>query len=62
VVHFGEFELRNTASFGVASYPEHGKHPDELTRCADQALYRVKTRGRAGLAFFVAGEVTDAGT
>jgi diguanylate cyclase (GGDEF)-like protein/PAS domain S-box-containing protein len=46
VVRFGNFELRNTASFGVASYPEHGKNPDELTRCADQALYRAKGEGR----------------
>lgn len=35
-----------TASFGVASYPEHGLHVDALCRCADVALYSAKARGR----------------
>jgi diguanylate cyclase (GGDEF)-like protein/PAS domain S-box-containing protein len=56
VVRFGEFELRNTASFGVASYPEHGKHPDELTRCADQALYRAKAAGRNRVVAYTGGD------
>lgn len=31
---------------GLAAYPEHGKTPDDLIRCADQALYKVKHEGR----------------
>lgn len=38
--------LRVTASIGVASYPDHGVTPDELTREADAALYRAKRAGR----------------
>ena len=45
VVH-GNFPIRFTISLGVSAYPEHGKTPDELTRCADQALYRAKREGR----------------
>ncbi|MER2541490.1 MAG: diguanylate cyclase [Azonexus sp.] len=43
---FGNFDLRFTASIGVASYPEHGKVPDELTQFADLALYMAKHEGR----------------
>lgn len=45
-VHFGEFELKLTASFGVAAYPDHGKTSDELIRMADSALYAAKRAGR----------------
>lgn len=39
-------ELKVTASFGIALYPEHGHSVDELIQRADQALYRAKSRGR----------------
>ncbi|HEX6733986.1 MAG TPA: diguanylate cyclase [Azonexus sp.] len=42
----GGFSIGFTISLGVAAYPEHGKTPDDLTRCADQALYRAKAAGR----------------
>jgi diguanylate cyclase (GGDEF)-like protein/PAS domain S-box-containing protein len=42
----GNFHITFTISLGVAAYPEHGKTPDDLTRCADQALYRAKDEGR----------------
>ena len=45
IVH-GDFPIRFTISLGVAAYPDHGKTPDDLTRCADQALYRAKHGGR----------------
>lgn len=45
IVH-GNFPIRFTVSLGVAAYPEHAKTPDDLTRCADQALYRAKDAGR----------------
>ena len=38
--------IRFTISLGVAAYPGHGKTPDELTRCADRALYQAKREGR----------------
>ena len=38
--------LSATVSIGVATYPEHGLTPKELTHEADQALYRAKERGR----------------
>lgn len=46
VFSFGNFSLSATASFGVSSYPHHGKTPDELTRTADAALYSAKRNGR----------------
>lgn len=42
----GNFQLTFTISLGVSAYPDHGKTPDELTRCADQALYQAKHDGR----------------
>jgi diguanylate cyclase (GGDEF)-like protein len=37
--------VRVTASFGVASWPEHGEG-DDLLRAADFALYEAKNRGK----------------
>ncbi len=41
---------RITASIGIAAFPIHGRESLELLRAADQALYRVKSRGKAGYA------------
>jgi diguanylate cyclase (GGDEF)-like protein len=35
-----------TASFGVATYPEDGRTPQELIARADGALYKAKAAGR----------------
>lgn len=43
--HAGD-PIRVTASFGVASSPEHGRTPDELLAAADAALYEAKRRGK----------------
>jgi diguanylate cyclase (GGDEF)-like protein len=38
--------LRITASFGVASVPQHAKDTKEIVEMADTALYRAKQLGR----------------
>ena len=39
-------------SIGVALYPDDGDTLDELIRCADTAMYRVKDRGRGSFRFY----------
>jgi diguanylate cyclase (GGDEF)-like protein/PAS domain S-box-containing protein len=39
-------EIRITASFGVAVFPDHGQTREELIRAADRALYQAKRNGR----------------
>jgi diguanylate cyclase (GGDEF)-like protein len=46
VVQFGGNEIRVTASFGVASYPESVRSRDGLVQAADSALYEAKRSGR----------------
>ena len=48
----GNFPIHFTISLGVAAYPEHGKTPDDLTNCADQALYGAKHKGRNRVVVF----------
>ncbi|HVP67463.1 MAG TPA: sensor domain-containing diguanylate cyclase [Anaeromyxobacteraceae bacterium] len=43
-------EIRVTASFGIASFPEDGKTAEELLQLADAAMYRVKETTRDGIA------------
>ena len=38
--------IRVSASFGVACFPDHGRDSASLIRCADEALYDAKNRGR----------------
>ncbi|MDH4027882.1 MAG: GGDEF domain-containing protein, partial [Nitrospirota bacterium] len=35
-----------TASFGIATYPENGKSPDDLLIAGDERLYRAKSQGK----------------
>jgi diguanylate cyclase (GGDEF)-like protein len=42
-------KVRLSASFGIASYPDHGGTKDDLIARADQAMYRVKSRGKNGV-------------
>lgn len=53
-VAVGTTRVSFTVSLGVAAFPEHGKTPDDLTRCADQALYRSKNDGRNRVSVFLA--------
>lgn len=41
-----------SASIGVALYPEHGDCKKTLVRAADEAMYRAKELGRAGVVFY----------
>ncbi|MEM9029742.1 MAG: nitrate- and nitrite sensing domain-containing protein [Pseudomonadota bacterium] len=46
-VRYGEKALpRITASLGIAVYPDHGVMPQDLMKCADDALYASKAGGR----------------
>jgi diguanylate cyclase (GGDEF)-like protein len=42
-------KVRLTASFGIACFPDHGQTKDALIQKADQAMYRVKGRGKNGV-------------
>jgi diguanylate cyclase (GGDEF)-like protein len=43
---FAEDAVPLTFSFGVATYPEHGRSADAVIEAADQALYAAKALGR----------------
>lgn len=43
---FVELNLTITISLGVATAPEHGITPNQLTQAADEALYQAKNNGR----------------
>jgi len=43
----GEHEIFTSASVGIAAGAAHYKHPDEILRDADTAMYRAKARGKA---------------
>lgn len=43
------YNIRITASFGVASYPERAKSKEELIRLADEAMFKVKYHTRNGV-------------
>jgi diguanylate cyclase (GGDEF)-like protein len=49
-----ERELVVTSSIGIAMYPQDGKNFDDLSRCADSAMYDAKQRGRNQYRFFTA--------
>lgn len=45
-------ELRISASFGIALYPEHGRDLETLQRLSDAAMYRAKAGGRQRWCFY----------
>src|SRR3569832_843546 len=48
----GQHEVSVTGSIGIAVYPTNARDSEELIRAADNAMYRVKDRGRNGFQFF----------
>ena len=48
----GGYELRVSASIGVAIYPDNGEHTHDLMMNADAAMYQAKALGRNGYCFF----------
>ena len=45
-------EFFTSTSIGLSIYPHDGKTPDNLLKCADMALYRVKDAGRNNFSFY----------
>ncbi|RJX30263.1 MAG: EAL domain-containing protein [Oxalobacter sp.] len=50
--YLGHLELAVSASIGISVFPENGKTPPELLRCADAAMYRSKNHGRSSHCFY----------
>jgi diguanylate cyclase (GGDEF)-like protein len=48
----GEQPLLLSASIGISVFPGDAQNLDDLTRCAEQAVYSAKTAGRAQHRFF----------
>ncbi|MEO5852649.1 MAG: sensor domain-containing diguanylate cyclase [Nocardioides sp.] len=51
-VSYGPSQITVTVSFGVATYPTHGRTTDELIGAADSALYSAKVDGRNRVKLF----------
>lgn len=49
----GGYTFQPSASLGIAVFPDHGSDMDEVSRCADAAMYRAKRAG--GNRYIVAG-------
>lgn len=46
IMSYGEADVRVTASFGIAQWPDHGREPETLFSVADRCLYSGKRSGR----------------
>ena len=44
--------LRLSTSIGIAMFPEHGQHSQDLIRHADSAMYSAKENGKDGISFY----------
>ncbi len=52
VEHGEEHRIAVSACIGIAFYPEDGTDMTELSRHADEAMYRAKENGRNAVAFY----------
>ena len=55
----GSVEIQVGASVGIALYPEHADTAQALMRVADDAMYRVKHRGKNNFGFAAGGTSAD---
>jgi diguanylate cyclase (GGDEF)-like protein len=46
------YQLASTASIGIAIFPQDGRDPETLLRCADMAMYAAKAEGRGRFRFY----------
>ncbi|CAM2068063.1 Sensor domain-containing diguanylate cyclase [Sulfidibacter corallicola] len=49
IEHHSIGDLNMSASIGIATFPTHGHHKEELMQLADKAMYRVKDKGKNGI-------------
>jgi len=47
-------DLRLSATFGIALYPDHGRSYDDLRRAADIAMYTAKHTAKGSVSYFTA--------
>ena len=47
-----EHHLFTSASIGIATFPAHGREPEDLIKKADTAMYQAKDRGRNRFEFY----------
>jgi len=52
-------EFFTSTSIGLSIYPQDGESPEDLLKCADMALYRVKDAGRNSFSFYNASMNAD---
>jgi diguanylate cyclase (GGDEF)-like protein len=50
-------EMQLGASVGISLYPQHGKDAESLLSAADEAMYRVKNKGKNG--YVIAENTTE---
>jgi diguanylate cyclase (GGDEF)-like protein len=51
-IRFRNDAIQVAASIGVACFPDDASTPEELLRCADMALYKIKRSGRGSVGSF----------
>lgn len=49
---FGEYQMKISASIGIALYPDSGESPSDLLKHADLAMYQAKKAGKNNFAVF----------
>ncbi|MBF0187446.1 MAG: EAL domain-containing protein [Magnetococcales bacterium] len=52
VFHIKEHEVFIGASIGISVYPDNGNDLEQLTKCADMAMYEAKAAGRGAYRYF----------